>query len=154
MRGQNAKTLETKRDLERLGRISIECLNSRDYTFSSPAGQEILSRISPNFEAYFADISREPMSWQETFECLGRRLCSLSKGAKREVRYVIRSMNADVSPTRGVATVYAELEMEEASEGVTVHGISTAIWERNKDGKWLCCKLHNMRNMCGNDGFV
>lgn len=153
MQGPNAKTLATKRELERLGRMSIECLNEGDYTFSSPAGQEILPSVSPNFEAYFADISKEPMGWEETYECLSRRLCSLSKESGREVRYVIKSMTADVGPTRGVATVYAELEMEGASEGVTLAGISTAIWKRNKEGKWLCCKLYNMRNMCGNDGL-
>lgn len=148
MRDDTVAISAIKEEVIRLARLSFECLNNRDYSFESPAGQEVLSHVALDFEAVLADVSPEPMGWHEAFGTLG----SFQK-ADAEVQYVIRSMTADVSASRNSATVYAELEMAGASEGVSVHGISVAKWRKGKDGKWMCYQVHNMRNMCGNDGL-
>lgn len=136
------------KELERLSIAGINCLNTRDFEFSTPAGQELVGRLSSQFEAVLGNVSPLPMSWSAA--------CDVLKAffkANPDAQYEVRNTSSDIDNYTNTAIVYVELAMN-LSTGITVHGMSTCMWKRDAEGKWCWYRFWNMRNISGNEGFV
>lgn len=129
----------------------IDSLNARDFEFSTPGGQQPKERLSPHIEVTSDHISSVPMTWDVACETL-----KVLFQARPDLRYEVRNTSWGINQDcySGTQVVYMELDMEEVSFGVTVHGMSTYTWKRNGKDRWQWQRFCNMRNMSGNQGLV
>lgn len=134
--------------LEQLAIACTDCINVRDFAFSTLGGQEAIARISPDFEARLGDGAPIAMSWDAVLDAT-KVFCE----AKPEAWHTIKDISSYVEHKTGTAFVYLELGMQGADPGLTVHGMSTYLWKKNGEGKWMLFRYWNMRNVGGNGGF-
>lgn len=138
------------RELEQLSLACVDSLNARDFKFSSPAGQELTSRISSDYTAILGNMSPSPMTWNEMIAVLQVFLTDNPK-----LKYEVRSIESNIDPKTKNAMIFIEMNMSGVETIVTMHNMSTWLWKQDVGGRWVWYRLWNMRNIPGIcDGFV
>lgn len=132
--------LVTEAYLERLTKACINCINTGDYSFETPAGREFTAHVAPDFYAQLARWPGRDLSWGE--------LCEAWRGMSNHGPISLQNISSVVA--KMTAVVHLELEMDGSSPDMRLSAVAELMWRRDEQsGEWGLWKYSNIWNMIG-----
>ena len=144
-----APSVTAKSELERLCQLAITIFNIRDFDHQTEAGQELLSHISPRFEANHAYWAREKLTYKELHEAWKRETVDYP-----QCHIEILNFFHDIDEERGIAMLHIETEVGGRGD-TTVMAVAQLHWRRRSaDAPWIWMEFSGLRSGFLNAGFV
>lgn len=150
-------TSSTAAILERLSSAIPTAINERDLDFTTPDAQELLSHISPRFQATMdTQPGPKPLTWIEQMAAWKERAAEYP-----DVKFEVVNVASHVDEKKGKARVYVDMEVFGLGEGVKLNAMNELKWRRERDdgvvdreGRWMLWSVLGMRGSpMDNGGF-
>lgn len=117
-------------ELERLSIIGIRRINNRDWSYSSPEAQELLTHINPEQWQSRFDNQVELLTWQQQNDVWQQLVEELHP----HCHFEITSVSSTIRENENLAIVWIQTTVT-GIENVHIPGLSELSW-RLEDGKW------------------
>ncbi|EME48166.1 hypothetical protein DOTSEDRAFT_32470 [Dothistroma septosporum NZE10] len=136
-------------EIERLCQIAVTCFNIRDFAHKTDAGEELLSHVSPRFEANHGYWAPKGLTYVELLQAWKQETVDYPN-----CHFEVLNIFHDIDEDRGIATLHIESEVSGRDE-TTVMALSQLHWRRRSaEAPWIWMRFTGFRSGFDTAGFV